>query len=195
MTGFPAGWNPATGFGMPPEYMMPSSTGQPSSSASQPMNQQVNASVSQPTQSQDAAPAPQPLFTPASAPLPVSPNNVLAPWPTPRQQYLTMMLQPKSPTEVLANRFPHANGVTWVFHDLATGGLRHVDVPNVPNIAQCMPGPRATQSNHSNEMVLYQSSSNQPPRQATQTASAAQPMTSPDVQPASAALPLTPLAP
>jgi hypothetical protein len=49
MIGFPVGWNPATGFGMPPEYMMPSPTGQPSSSASQPMNQQVNMSASQPT--------------------------------------------------------------------------------------------------------------------------------------------------
>ena len=47
-----------------------------------------------------------------------------------------MMLQPMSPTEVLLNRFPHANGVTWGFHDLAIGGLRHVDVPNVPNITQ-----------------------------------------------------------
>ena len=58
MTGFPVGWNPATGFGMPPEYMVSSSAGQPSSSASQPMNQQVSASASQPTQSQDTAPAP-----------------------------------------------------------------------------------------------------------------------------------------
>ena len=49
MIGFPVGWNPATGFGMPPEYMMPSLAGQPSSSASQPMNQQVNMSASQPT--------------------------------------------------------------------------------------------------------------------------------------------------
>ena len=45
-----------------------------------------------------------------------------------------MMLQPKSPTEDLANRFPHAIGVTWVFHDLATGGLHLVDVPNVSNV-------------------------------------------------------------
>ena len=69
--------------------------------------------------------------------------------------------------------------------------MHHVDVPNVPNITQRQPGQRATQGNHSNEMVLYQSPSNQPPQQATQTASAAQPMTSPNVQPASAALPLT----
>ena len=139
MTGFPVGWNPVTGYGMPLEYMVPSPAGQPSSSASQPMNQQVDASALQPTQSQDAAPAPQPLFTPASAPLPVSPNNVLAPWLTPQQQNLAMMIQPKSPTEVLANRLPHANGVSWVFHDPMTGFVRHVNVPNVPPVAQQQP--------------------------------------------------------
>ena len=66
-----------------------------------------------------------------------------------------MMLQPKSPTEVLANRLPHANGVTWVFQDLATGMLRHVDVPNVPSFARRQSGQVATQSSPSNEMVLY----------------------------------------
>ena len=49
MLGYPAGWDPTTGLGMPPEYMNPSPTGQPSTSASQPMNQQVNASAPQPT--------------------------------------------------------------------------------------------------------------------------------------------------
>ena len=34
MPGFPVGWDPTTGFGMPPEYMMPSPTGQPSTLAS-----------------------------------------------------------------------------------------------------------------------------------------------------------------
>ena len=105
------------------------------------------------------------------------------------------MLQPKSPTEVLANRLPHANGVTWVFQDLATGMLRHVDVPNVPSFARCQSGQGATQSSPSNEMVVYQSPSNQPLQQVTPTALAAQPMTTANVQPASAALPLTPPAP
>ena len=137
MSGYPAGWDPTTGLGIPPEYMIPSPIGQPSTSASQLMNQQVNVLAAQSTQPQDTAPASQPAVTPASVPSPASPSNVSAPWPTPQQEYLEMMLQPKSPTEVLANRFPRANGVTWVFHDLATGGLRHVDVPNVPNITQC----------------------------------------------------------
>ena len=86
--------------------------GQPSILASQPMNQQVNVSAPQPTQPQDATPASQPSVTLASAPSPASPNNVSVPWLTPQQQNLAMMIQPKSPTEVLANRIPHANGVT-----------------------------------------------------------------------------------
>ena len=101
------------------------------------MNQQENASAPQPTQPQDIALASQPAIIPALVPSPASPSHVSAPWPTPQQQYLAMMLQPKSPTEVLANRLPHANGVTWVFQDLATGMLCHVDVPNVPSFARC----------------------------------------------------------
>ena len=84
MSGYPAGWDPTTGLGMPPEYMIPSPIGQPSTSASQPMNQQVNVSASQPTQPQDTAPTSQPSVTPASVPLPASPSNVSAAWPTPQ---------------------------------------------------------------------------------------------------------------
>ena len=95
MSGYPTGWDPTTGFGMPPEYMIPSPTGQPSTSASQPMNQQVNASAPQPTQPQDTAPASQPAVTPTSVPSPASPSNMSAPWPTPQQQNLAMVLQPR----------------------------------------------------------------------------------------------------
>ena len=142
MSGYPAGWDPTTGLGMPPEYMIPSPTGQPSTSASQPMNQQVNVSAPQPTQPQDTAPASQPSVTPASVPSPASPSNVSAPWMTPQQQNLAMILQPKSPTEVMANRIPHASGVTWVFHDLATSFVCHVNVPNIPHVAQQQPNQR-----------------------------------------------------
>jgi hypothetical protein len=136
MSGYSTGWDPTTGFGMPQEYMIPSPTGQSSTSASHPMSKQVNASALKLTQPQDASPASQPSVTPASVPSPASPSNVAAPWPAPQQQNLAMILQPKSPTEVLANSIPHANGVTWVFHDLATGFVRHVNVPNVPPVAQ-----------------------------------------------------------
>ena len=144
MSGYPAGWDPTTGLGMPSKFMIPSPSKQPSTSASQPMNQQENVSAPQPTQPEDIAPASQPAVTPASVSSPASPSHVSAPWPTPQQHYLATMLQPKSPTEVLANRLPHANGVIWVFQDLATGMLRHVDVPNVPSFARCQSGHGAT---------------------------------------------------
>ena len=156
------------------------------------MNQQVNASAPQPTQPQDTAPASQPAVTPTSVPSPASPSNVSAPWMTPQQQNLVMILQPKSPTEVLANRISHANGVTWVFHDLATIFVCHV---NVSPMVQQQPSQRIVQSSHGNEMVLYQSPSNQSPQQVTQATSAAQPMTTLNVQPASAALPMIPPVP
>ena len=38
MSGYPAGWDPTIGLGMPPEFMIPSPSKQPSTSASQPMN-------------------------------------------------------------------------------------------------------------------------------------------------------------
>ena len=131
MTGFSVGWNPATGYGMPPEYMMSSAAGQQSSSASQPMNQQVNASAPQPTQPQDTAPAPQPSVTTTSAPSPASPSNMSAFGLTPQQQNLAMMIQPKSLTEVLVTRLPHVDGVTWVFHDPVTVFVHHVNVSNI----------------------------------------------------------------
>ena len=105
------------------------------------------------------------------------------------------MIQPKSPTEILVTRLPHADGVTWVFHDPVTGFVRHVNVPNIPPVAQQQPSQRTVQSSHRNEMVLYQSPSNQPPQQVTRTASAAQPMTTPNVQPASVTMPMTSPAP
>ena len=58
MTGFPAGWDPSSSLGMPPEFMIPSTMGQASSSASQLANQQVNTSAPQPTQPQDITLAP-----------------------------------------------------------------------------------------------------------------------------------------
>ena len=85
MSGYPAGWDPTTGLGMPPEFMIPSPTGQPSTSASQPKDQQVNASAPQPTQPQGTSPASQTAVTPTLAPLPASPSNMSAPWPTPQQ--------------------------------------------------------------------------------------------------------------
>ena len=45
MTGFPAGWDPTTDYGMPLESFIPSTGGQASLSASQLVNQQITASA------------------------------------------------------------------------------------------------------------------------------------------------------
>jgi len=48
-SGYPKGWNPATGLGMPPELFNISSATQFNASATQPMTPQQNASAAQPT--------------------------------------------------------------------------------------------------------------------------------------------------
>ena len=48
-SGFPKGWNPATGLGMPPEFFTPISTAQSNALATQPIASQQNASAAQPT--------------------------------------------------------------------------------------------------------------------------------------------------
>ena len=79
-----------------------------------------------------------------------------------------------------------------MFHDLAAGFVCHVDVPNIPHVAQQQPSQRSAQNSHGNEMVLYQSPSNQATQQVARTTSAAQPMTMPSAPSASATLPIAP---
>ena len=56
MPGYPVRWDPAIGLGMPPEFFIPSTVGQASSSASHPATEQTNASASQPIlQPEDAS--------------------------------------------------------------------------------------------------------------------------------------------
>jgi len=170
--------------------MIPSTMGQASSSASQPSIQQVNISAPQTTQPQDSMLAPQPTVLSPSAPPSADPANVLASGPTPHQQNLAMLIQPKSPTEVLVSRFPHSNGVTWILHDPAIDFVRHVNVPYVYPVAQQQANQGSTQANTNNEMALYQQPSNQITQHATQTALAVWPMAPASPQPASATLPM-----
>jgi len=71
-----------------------------------------------------------------------------------------------------------------------SGFVRHVNVPNVPPVAQQQVNQGSVHANHNNEMVLYQPSSNQVTQQVARNALAAQPMATPSAQPASAALPI-----
>ena len=59
-SGFPKGWNPVTGYGMPPELFTPSPKTQFNASATQPMTTQNDPSATQPMGSQQDASATQP---------------------------------------------------------------------------------------------------------------------------------------
>ena len=60
-SGYPLGWDPTTGLGMPLEFFIPSTVGQTSASASQPAGQQTSALASQPIPQQENASASQPM--------------------------------------------------------------------------------------------------------------------------------------
>ena len=79
ISGFPAGWNPVTGLGMPPGFFVPSAIGQNSASATQPMSHQQDTSLPQMTNQ-----------VKASATQPMAP-----------QQNLAVLVQPITPIEVL----------------------------------------------------------------------------------------------
>ena len=70
----------------------------------------------------------------ASAPLPMTP-----------QQCLAILLQPKSPSEILISQSPHQGGINWVFQDQATGILRYVNVTYMDSTGQQSASPSAAQ--------------------------------------------------
>jgi len=59
--GFPKGWNPATGYGMPPDFFTPQSAAQFDASATQPMASQSNTSSTQLMTPQQGASVTQPI--------------------------------------------------------------------------------------------------------------------------------------
>ena len=101
---------------MPLEFFTPLGTGQGSPSVSAPMAHQQNMSASQPIAQNVSVSQPMGQFT-ASAPQPMV-----------QQQYIAFLIQPATPTEVLISRLPHQGGMNWVFHDPASGSVRHVNI-------------------------------------------------------------------
>ena len=86
------------------------------------------------------------------------------------QQHLEILLQPKSPTGILLSQSSHQKGVSWVFHEQATGQLRYVNMPYMESIDQqsanlSVPQPTAIQQ-----------TPNRVPQPAQQMQSARQPM-------------------
>ena len=85
------------------------------------------------------------------------------------QQCLAILLQTKSPTEILLSQSPHQNGVNWVFHDQATRQLRYVNVPYMESIGQ-------QSANQSTHQPATQQTPNWVAQQAHQMPSAGLPM-------------------
>ena len=116
-SGFPIGWDPVTGRGMPLKFFIPTSARQFGASATQPIVHQQN------------PPAAQPMAQNTSFPQMVGQVNAsAAPLMTP-QQHLALLVQPKTAIEFLISRSPHWGGVNWVFHDAMTGSVRHINMP------------------------------------------------------------------
>ena len=162
---FPKGWNPATGYGMhpdffptPPEMQFNASTFQPDPSALQPMGAQQDALATQPN-AQGAWSPQQMAQANASAPPPMTP-----------QQRLAILLQPQSPSEVLLSQSPHQKRINWVFHNQATGQIRYVNVSYIDITGQQSANPSATQP------TMTQQIPNQMSQQERQMQSAGQPM-------------------
>ena len=59
MSRYPKGWNPATGYGMPPDFLTPQSSAQFNASVTQPMASQSDPLATQPIGSQQDASATQ----------------------------------------------------------------------------------------------------------------------------------------
>ena len=105
--GFPKGWNPMTGYGMPPDFFTTPSKAQFNASASQPITPQPDPSVTQLMGVQQDASAMQPNAHGTWSPHMAAQFNASAPLPMTPQQRLAILLQPKSPSEVLLSRSPH----------------------------------------------------------------------------------------
>ena len=69
--------------------------------------------------------------------------NTSAPPPMTPQQRLTILLQPKSPSEILISQSPHQGGINCIFQEQMIGGLRYVNVPYMESTGQQSASPSA----------------------------------------------------
>ena len=142
---FPKGWDPATGYGMHPDFFSMPPKMQFNASASQPIASQPDASALQPMGAQHNALAIQPNTQGAWSPQQMTQANASAPPPMTPQQCLAIMLQPQSPSEVLLSQSPHQKGINWVFNNQATGQIRCVSVPYMDATGQQSASPSVPQ--------------------------------------------------
>ena len=91
-SGFPKGWNPATGYGMPPDFFISQPSAQFNASVTQPMVPQSDASATQPMVSQQGALAAQPNAQNTWSPQMAAQSNTSVPPPMTPHQHLAIML-------------------------------------------------------------------------------------------------------
>jgi len=138
------------------------------------MGSQQDASATQPTAHNTWSPQMAAQFN-ASTPPPMTP-----------QQHLTLLLQPKSPSEILVSKSPHQGGVNWIFHDQVTRILRYVNLPYMDSTGQQSASPSAPPLAITSALAMTQQSPNRVAQQVHQMASAGRPMTPMSPQPAMA---------
>src|SRR6185312_10597733 len=125
---FPKGLDPATRYGMHPDFFSTPPQMQFNASASQLIASQPDPSAVQPMGAQQDASATRLNAQGTWSPQQMAQANESAPSPMTPQQRLAILLQPQSPSEVLLSQSPHQKGINWVFHNQATGQIRYVNV-------------------------------------------------------------------
>ena len=97
-----------------------------------------------------------------------------APPPMTPQQHLALLLQPKTPSEILISRSPHQGGVNWIFHDQLSRALRRINMPYEDSSVQQSASPSASQPMATSALAICQQPTNhmyqQSPNQMAQLA-------------------------
>ena len=122
--------------------------------------------------------------------------NTSAPPPMTPQQRLTILLQPKSPSEILISQSPHQGEINWVFQDQATGVLRYANMSYMDSTGQmASASPSVPLPVTTSALVMTQQSPNRVAQQAHQMSSAGRPTTPMSPQPAMAINPTNMVSP
>jgi len=97
---------------VPPDFFTLKSNAQFNASVSQPMAPQPDPSATQPMSSQQDASAAQHTAPNTWSTQMSAQFNTSAPPPMTPQQHLALLLQPKSPSEILVSKSPHVSGLS-----------------------------------------------------------------------------------
>jgi len=141
---------------MPPDFFTSQSNALFNGSVSQPTVPRHDPSATQPMNPQQDASAVQPNAHNTWSLQMAAQFNASVPPPMTPQQRLAILLQPKSPLEILISQSPHQGRINWVFQDQATGGLRYVNVPSMDSTGQQSASPSVPQPAPTSALAMTQ---------------------------------------